>query len=215
MTDWPTYTHATKYGPLTVTVFAGPTRAPEPRKYADPPQLERAEPAYVDARIRPPRTPLDTWPHDRIEPLRINGIEYDLDATLRQGPEGWKPPNGGWPRLRRMQPDGSTSMEEATDAARHAAYKIVDAIAAILPVHVDAIADAETIGRLELADSARVEANRHRAYASLYDELARTLEPFPARMMPGQDPYTTAELARLYRTVGAAADDDPGEDAEP
>jgi hypothetical protein len=34
--------------------------------------------------------------------------------------------------------------------------------------------------------------------------------PHP-RMAPGQAPYTCAELARLYRTVADAAQDDPGE----
>jgi hypothetical protein len=35
------------------------------------------------------------------------------------------------------------------------------------------------------------------------------------RMMPGQVPYTAAELRRLYTALGDAADVDPGEQAEP
>lgn len=31
------------------------------------------------------------------------------------------------------------------------------------------------------------------------------------RMLPGQTPYTEAELAKLHKLVGEAADGDPGE----
>jgi hypothetical protein len=34
------------------------------------------------------------------------------------------------------------------------------------------------------------------------------------RMMPGQEPYNADELRRLYAALGAAADADPGEQAE-
>lgn len=42
----------------------------------------------------------------------------------------------------------------------------------------------------------------------------RQPDPFPARMMPGQDPYTEAELEQLYELVADAADGDPGEAGE-
>ena len=39
-------------------------------------------------------------------------------------------------------------------------------------------------------------------------------EPFTVRMMPGQEPYTDAELARVSALVADAAAGDPGEGAE-
>lgn len=177
---WPTYTHATKYGPLTVTVYAGPIRAPDPRKYTDTPQLEPIEPAYLAARIRPPRTPLDQWPHDHIDPLRINGVEYDLDATVRRADDGtWSidRANGGWPRPRRIRADGFPSVDP-TDAAYRITRAIVDAIAAELPAHTAEARAAEIAAADMRRASAREMAAQHRAVAALYDALAEP-EPTP------------------------------------
>lgn len=42
----------------------------------------------------------------------------------------------------------------------------------------------------------------------------RQPDPFPVAMMPGQAPYTEAELEQLYELVADAAAGDPGEAGE-
>lgn len=44
----------------------------------------------------------------------------------------------------------------------------------------------------------------------MLDDPCCSNAPHP-RMAPGQEPYTCAELARLYGAVADAAEDDPGE----